>query len=98
MQSPRQILSDIWTTAGGEASALDALTLTGHEPQLPSSFRVAVAAQVSVAASGLAAAEIWKMRSGEAQGTAGDLRHAAVEWRNERYLRGHGHPAPPAWD
>jgi len=32
MQSPREILSDIWTSAGGEASALDALTLTGDEP------------------------------------------------------------------
>src|SRR6266550_1803769 len=67
MQSPREILSDIWTSTGGEASALDALTLTGDEPQLPSSFRVAAAAQVSVAATGLAAAEIWKMRSGEAR-------------------------------
>src|SRR5947199_6721150 len=98
MQSPRQILSDIWTTAGGEASALDALTLTGDEPQLPSSFRVAVAAQVSVAASGLAAAEIWKMRSGEAQGTAVDMRHAVVECRSERYLRVDGNPPPPASD
>src|SRR2546422_4240614 len=98
MQSPREILSDIWTSAGGEAFALDALTLTGDEPQLPSSFRVAAAAQVSVAASGLAAAEIWKMRSGEAQGTAVDMRHAVVECRSERYLRVDGNPPPPAWD
>jgi len=98
MQSPREILSDIWTSAGGEASALDALTLTGDEPQLPSSFRVAAAAQISVAATGLAAAEIWKMRSGEAQGTAVDMRHAVVECRSERYLRVDGKPPPPAWD
>ncbi|WP_108513119.1 CoA transferase [Bradyrhizobium algeriense] len=98
MQSPREILRDIWTSAGGEASALDALTLTGDEPQLPSSFRVAAAAQVSVAATGLAAAEIWKMRSGEAQGTAVDMRHAVVECRSERYLRVDGNPPPPAWD
>ena len=98
MQSPREILSDIWTSTGGEASALDALTLTGDEPQLPSSFRVAAAAQVSVAATGLAAAEIWKMRSGEAQDVAVDMRHAAVECRSERYLRVDGKPPPPAWD
>ena len=98
MQSPREILSDIWTSAGGEASALDALTLTGDEPQLPSSFRVAAAAQVSVAATGLAAAEIWKMRSGEAQDVAVDMRHAVVECRSERYLRVDGKPPPPAWD
>src|SRR4051812_7439481 len=102
MQSPGksslEILSDIWTAAGGEASALDALTLTGDEPQLPSSFRVAAAAQVGVAATGLAAAEIWKMRSGEAQDVAVDMRHAVVECRSERYLRVDGNPPPPAWD
>src|SRR6185436_11907299 len=102
MQSPRksplEILSDIWTSIGGEASALDALTLTGDEPQLPSSFRVAAAAQVSVAATGLAAAEIWKMRSGQAQDVTVDMRHAVVECRSERYLRVDGQPPPPAWD
>jgi len=98
MQSTREILSDIWTSIGGDADALDALTLTGDEPQLPSSFRVAAAAQVSVAATGLAAAEIWKMRSGEAQGVAVDMRHAVVECRSERYLRVDGKPPPPAWD
>jgi crotonobetainyl-CoA:carnitine CoA-transferase CaiB-like acyl-CoA transferase len=98
MQSPREILSDIWTAAGGEAAALDALTLTGDEPQLPSSFRVAAAAQVSVAATGLAAAGIWKMRSGEVQDVAVDMRHAVVECRSERYLRVEGKPPPPAWD
>jgi crotonobetainyl-CoA:carnitine CoA-transferase CaiB-like acyl-CoA transferase len=97
-KSPREILSDIWTSAGGEAAALDALTLTGDEPQLPSSFRVAAAAQVSVAATGLAAAEIWKMRRGEAQDVAVDMRHAVVECRSERYLRVDGKPPPPAWD
>jgi crotonobetainyl-CoA:carnitine CoA-transferase CaiB-like acyl-CoA transferase len=98
MQSPREILRDIWTSSGGESAALDALTLTGDEPQLPSSFRVAAAAQVSVAATGLAAAEIWKMRSGEAQQVAVDMRHAMVECRSERYLRVDDKPPPPAWD
>ena len=45
MQTPREILADLWTLAGGEPAALDAVTLTGQEPQLPSSFRVAAAAQ-----------------------------------------------------
>ena len=98
MQIPREILSDVWTSVRGEASALGALTLTGDEPQLPSSFRVAAAAQVSVAATGLAAAGIWKMRSGEMQDVAVDMRHAVVECRSERYLRVDGKPPPPAWD
>ena len=97
-RNPREILEDVWTSTGGEASALDALKLTGEEPQLPSSFRVAAAAQVSVAATGLAAAEIWKLRSGQRQDVAVDMRHAVVECRSERYLRVDGNPPPPAWD
>src|SRR5712671_709995 len=97
-KTPREILSDLWMLAGGEASELDAVTLTGEEPQLPSSFRVAAAAQASIAAAGLAAAEIWKMRCGEQQGVAVDMRHAVVECRSERYLRVDGKPPPPTWD
>jgi crotonobetainyl-CoA:carnitine CoA-transferase CaiB-like acyl-CoA transferase len=102
MQSPRktplEILADVWTSAGGAPDALDAVELTGEEPLLPSSFRVAAAAQVSIAASALAAAEIWKLRSGQAQTVAVDMRHAAIECRSERYLRVDGKPPPPAWD
>src|ERR1700676_2410598 len=98
MQSPREILEAIWTAAGGDPSALDAVTLTGEEPQLPSSFRVAAAAQASVAAAGLAAAQVWKLRSGQSQGVAVDMRHAVVECRSERYLRVDGKPPGPAWD
>ena len=97
MQSPRKILADVWTSTGGEASALETVRLTGEEPQLPSSFRVAAAAQASIAASGLAAAQIWKLRSGESQDVAVDMCHAVVECRSERYLRVDGKP-PPAWD
>src|SRR6202047_2540826 len=98
MQTPREILADLWTLAGGEPSALDAVTLTGEEPQLPSSFRVAAAAQASIAAAGLAAAHIWKLRSGQSQNVAVDMRHAVVESRSERYLGVDGKPPPPAWD
>src|SRR5260370_35769076 len=98
MQSPREILADLWTSAGGDLAASDAVTRTGEEPQLPSSFRVAAAAQASIAAAGLAAAQLWKLRSGESQGVAVDMRHAVVECRSERYLRVDGKPPPPAWD
>jgi crotonobetainyl-CoA:carnitine CoA-transferase CaiB-like acyl-CoA transferase len=98
MLSPREILADLWTLAGGEPAALDAVTMTGEEPQLPSSFRVAAAAQASIAAAGLAAAHIWKLRRGQSQDVAVDMRHAVVECRSERYLRVDGKPPPPTWD
>ncbi|MCG2641990.1 MULTISPECIES: CoA transferase [Bradyrhizobium] len=98
MQSPTDILSDIWTSAGGDKAALARVHLTGEEPQVPSSFRVAVAGQATIAAAGLAAAEIWRLRSGEAQDVTVDMRHAVVECRSERYLRLDDKPPPPAWD
>jgi len=98
MLTPREIMADLWTSAGGELAALDAVALTGEEPQLPSSFRVAAAAQTSIAAAGLAAAQIWKLRSGQSQDVAVDMRHAVVECRSERYLRVDGKPPGPTWD
>src|SRR3954451_24167677 len=98
MQTPRDILAELWIATGGDASALDSVTLTGDEPQLPSSFRVAAAAQVSIAAAGMAAANIWQLRSGQSQDVAVDMRHAVVECRSERYLRVDGKAPGPAWD
>jgi crotonobetainyl-CoA:carnitine CoA-transferase CaiB-like acyl-CoA transferase len=98
MQSPKQILADLWTLVGGDPVALKALTLTGEEPQLPSSFRVAAAAQTGITAAGLAAAEIWKLRSRQDQKIDVDMRHAVVECRSERYLRVEDQAPPPAWD
>jgi crotonobetainyl-CoA:carnitine CoA-transferase CaiB-like acyl-CoA transferase len=98
MQTPHDVLAELWTAAGGDAAALDAVTLGGEEPVVPSSFRVAAAAQASIAAAGLAAAEIWKLRSGHGQTVAVDIRHAVVECRSERHLRVDSKPPPPAWD
>src|SRR5438270_10855822 len=98
MQTPREILADLWTLGAGDISAPDAVTLTGQEPQLPSSFRVAAAAQTSIAAAALAAAEIWKLRSGQSQDVTVDMVHAVTECRSERYLRVEDKPPPPTWD
>src|ERR1700744_3335562 len=98
MQRAQEILSDLWTAGGGDVSALDQVTLTGAEPQLPSTFRVGAAAQASIAAAGLAAAEIWKMRKGQAENGAVDMTHLLGEFRSERFLRLDVQPPGPAWD
>lgn len=98
MQSPADILKDIWTSAGGDPAALERVRLSGDELQIPSSFRVAVAGQTTIAAAGLAAAEIWRLRSGKMQDVSVDMRHAVAECRSERYLRVDDKPPPPAWD
>ncbi len=98
MYGIRELLADLWRQVGGDIAALQRVALTGNEPQLPSSFHVGAAAQVSIAAAGMAAAEIWRLRSGQTQTVSVDMRHAIVECRSERYLRCDGNPPPPAWD
>ena len=98
MTSPQETLSGLWSLAGLRPNALGAVTLTGAEPVLPSSFRVGTAAQASIAASALAAAEIFRLRTRQRQEVAVDMRHAAAEFRSERHLRLDGKPPPDPWD
>lgn len=95
---PSRILADLWSVAGGDPAALDRVRLTGADPVLPSSFRVGTVAQATIAATGLAATELWRQRSGRTQSVAVDMRHAAVEFRSERYMRIDGKPPGSAWD
>src|SRR5262245_45402874 len=91
---PNTALADLWRFAGHGADALDAVTLTGAEPALPSSFAVGTMAQATIAAGALAAAELWRLRSGKRQRISVAMRDAAIEFRSERYLQVDGKPAP----
>jgi crotonobetainyl-CoA:carnitine CoA-transferase CaiB-like acyl-CoA transferase len=95
---PKTVLSDLWRFAGQSADALDAVELTGAEPVLPSSFAVGTMAQTTIAAGALAAAELWRMRSGRRQRVSVAMRDAAIEFRSERYLQVNGKPAPEYTD
>lgn len=96
--SPAEILASLWSAAGGETRTLERVHLTGSEPALPSSFRIGAAAQATIAAAGLAAAEIWRARTNRAQTVAVDMRHAAIEFRSERHMRLDAKPPGPTWD
>jgi crotonobetainyl-CoA:carnitine CoA-transferase CaiB-like acyl-CoA transferase len=84
------LLAGLWRSAGFDDAALSDVRFTGAEPVLPSSFAVGTAAQVTIGAEALAAAEIWRLRSGRRQSVGVDMRHAALEFRSERYLRVNG--------
>ena len=72
-------LVPIWRAVGLPADTLQQLSLTGHEPALPSSFAVGTAAQASLAAAALAATELGHHRNGLRQQVQVDMRHAALE-------------------
>ncbi len=97
-KSAEAIIRELWGAGGFDEAALGHLQLRGAEPVLPSSFRVDALAQTLIAASALAAAEIHYARGGERQDVSVDIRHAAAEFRSERYLRVNGAPAPELWD
>jgi crotonobetainyl-CoA:carnitine CoA-transferase CaiB-like acyl-CoA transferase len=81
------VLAALWRSAGLDDAALRDVSFTGAEPVLPSSFAVGTAAQATIGAAALAAAELWRLRSGQRQHVDVDMRAAAVEFRSERYLR-----------
>ena len=80
------LLQQLWCGAGLAQEALDWVTVDG-EAVLPSCFRVADVASASIAASGLAAALLWRQRTGIASGVNVDMAHAEIAYRSERYLR-----------
>jgi crotonobetainyl-CoA:carnitine CoA-transferase CaiB-like acyl-CoA transferase len=75
-----EILSALWADAALPRTALEMIRLTGSEPVLPSSFAVGTAAQVSIGAAALAAAELWRLRTGRAQQVSVEMRDAAVDF------------------
>ena len=96
--SGQEALEALWASTAFEPGALADVALTGMGPILPSSFAVDAAAQASIAATGLAAAQIWRARTGRAQTVSVGLRDAAIEFRSERYLRIDREPAAELWD
>ena len=70
----------------------------GADPVLRTPYRVGTAGAASLAAVGLAAAELWALRTGRRQSVAVDLRAAAASLRSGYYLRIDGKPPPAPWD
>jgi crotonobetainyl-CoA:carnitine CoA-transferase CaiB-like acyl-CoA transferase len=91
-------LTALWRDAALPLDALERIALPGAEPALPSSFAIGTAAQAGIAASALAAAELWRLRTDRVQRVTVPLRDAAIEFRSERYLRLEGQPPPDPWD
>ena len=80
-------LRELWALGAGDPAALERISLTGADPILPTDFKIGTAASAVIGASALAAAEIWRARTGRAQSVSVDLRAAVAAFRSERYLR-----------
>jgi crotonobetainyl-CoA:carnitine CoA-transferase CaiB-like acyl-CoA transferase len=88
----------VWSSLGGAADAPDRMIFSGDGPGLPSAFKVGLAAQVSEGAAGLAAAEIWRARTGAEQTVSIDRDDAAIGFRSERHAHIVGEEPEYIWD
>ncbi|MEC5405028.1 CoA transferase [Paraburkholderia sp. MPAMCS5] len=92
--TPELALDHIWTLAGCDPAALRSISLIGSEPGLPSVYRVGALALATIGATGLAAAEFHRLRTGRRQRVTVDMRRALASFRSERYLRIDDGPPP----
>ena len=92
--TPFAALRQIWTGARCDAAALGRVMLTGADPMLPTDVKIGTAATAVIAATALAATEVWRLRTGRAQAVSVDMRAAIAAFRSERYLRVDDGPAP----
>jgi crotonobetainyl-CoA:carnitine CoA-transferase CaiB-like acyl-CoA transferase len=94
---PHAALATLWSAAQGDPAALAHASIAGRDPALPSVYRCGTAAAATIAAAALAAAELWRLRTGRRQQVTVDMRAAAAAFRSERYLRINGSSAPEIW-
>ena len=85
---PHAALRSILPVAGWPAARADAVTFTGGtDPILPTPFRVGVAGAATLAATGLAAADLWDLRGGRQQPVSVDVRRATASLRSGHYMK-----------
>src|SRR5262249_17197626 len=88
MTTPTQALRSIVPIAGwGEAQAADVTFTGGADPVLPTPFRIGTAGAATLAAAGLAATELWQLRTGRRQRVTVDVRQAAAALRSGHYMQ-----------
>ncbi len=97
MSEPAAVLARLWGAAGCDASALERVELAGSDPVLSTNFKLGTAAATSIAASALAATEVWRLRTGRRQRVRVGMRAAVAAFRSERYLRIGGQKPPDPW-
>ena len=93
---PQEVLRKILPVVGWSEDQAAAVTFTGGaDPVLPTPFRIGVAGAATAAAAGLAAAALWRLRTGRSQQVRVDLRQATASLRSGHYMKlGEGHLSP----
>jgi crotonobetainyl-CoA:carnitine CoA-transferase CaiB-like acyl-CoA transferase len=91
---PQAALRELLGIAGIEGEA----EIRGADPALKTPYRVGTAGAAALAATGIAAAELWTLRGGRGQRVAVDLGAAAASLKSTAYLKIDGRPPKALWD
>ena len=83
-------LSELVRLAALPGSAADAVEIIGADPVFPTRYKVAAPGAAAIAATGLAAADLWELKTGRRQRVRVDARAAAAALRSSRYLQING--------
>jgi len=96
---PASALGELLRMAGMDEPAPGEVVFTGADPVFPTRYRVGTAGAAALAAIGVAASELWRLRSGGGRQRLGvDIRATAASLRSSRYLRVNGAPPSEVWD
>lgn len=91
-------LEELIALAGLPAGTSQHARILGGEPVIPTRYRVGTAGAAALAATGLAAAELWRLRTGRQQTVEVPMRPATISLRSGRYMRINGVPPNREWD
>ena len=85
---PTEALRSILPAAGLSADRAGTVTFTGGaDPILPTPFRIGVGGSATLAATGLASADLWEMQTGRRQSVGVDVRRATASLRSGHYMK-----------
>src|SRR3974390_3512124 len=88
MTTPNEALRTILPISGwGDTQAADVKFTGGADPVLPTPFRIGAAGAATIAASGLAAPELWQIRTRRQKRVTVDLRQATASLRGGHYMK-----------
>jgi crotonobetainyl-CoA:carnitine CoA-transferase CaiB-like acyl-CoA transferase len=86
-----EALRTLLPIAGWPEERLSQVEITGGaDPVLPTPFRIGAAGAAALAATGIAASDLWELRGGQPQQVSVDLRQAVASLRSGHYLQVNG--------
>jgi hypothetical protein len=89
---PYQSLRDLLNLGGLSEPNAGMVEIIGADPVLQTPYRMGTAAAAVIAATGVAASDLWALRTGRHQRVSVDMRAATAAFRSYKYLRVNGGP------